>query len=309
MNLGKNKKWIFVIISIALVGLWAAKKFLQKNNSSQPTMEKQDGNSYWTCPMHPQIHLNHQGECPICHMKLIQVKSQETQTQESSRAEIQVSSEELNLIGVQRHQVERMDLSVAIPVSGRLLSAKTVAFQVYESDLRNIKPGLKFHGRSSLSEEGDIEGTITSVDSIVDPTSRTVRVVGTIQKSLGPLISETTFSGAIEINLKNRVSIPESAVLHTGKGDLVYIFTNGNKLSPKAVKLGLKAEGFYEILSGLEPGVLISSGPNFLIDSEAKIRGASQSAESRGQLAKPGCPTDQHWDTPMSMCMPGKENK
>ena len=45
----------------------------------------------------------------------------------------------------------------------------------------NILIGV-FRGESSLSPEIEIEGTISSVDSIVDPTSRTIRVVGRIQK-------------------------------------------------------------------------------------------------------------------------------
>jgi len=53
------------------------------------------------------------------------------------------------------------------------------------------------------------------------------------------------------------------------------VFIGQNKVSPKKVKLGIKAEGFYEVLEGLVAGDIISSGPNFLIDSEAKIRGTS----------------------------------
>jgi Cu(I)/Ag(I) efflux system membrane fusion protein len=165
-----------------------------------------------------------------------------------------------------------------------------------------MKPGLPFEGQTS---DGELKGTITSVDSIVDPTSRTVRVVGRIDKGPKTLVAETTFSGVVEIKLKDRVSIPESSVLHTGTGDLVYVFTNGSKLSARKIMLGSKSEGFFEVTSGLEPGEFISSGPNFLIDSEAKIRGTSDSTGATSK--KPSCPEGEHWDTPMAMCMPGKE--
>ena len=99
--------------------------------------------------------------------------------------------------------------------------------------------------------------------------------VGKVNKTADRLLSETSFSGYVEVDLKNRLAIPESAVLHTGRADLVYIFGAENTLTAKAVKLGIKTEGFYEVLSGINENDSISSGPNFLIDSEAKIRGAN----------------------------------
>lgn len=273
-----KKSWIALVVMVFLIGFWAAKKILDKGTSDVKSKSaKIDSISYWTCPMHPQIHMDHAGECPICHMKLVQVKAQEAQAVETSRSQVQASSDQLALIGIQKQEVERMDLNVSIPVSGRLISPSTVAFQVYESDLRLIKAGLPFTGQSSYSPEGQITGVITSVDSIVDPTSRTVRVVGQVKGS-SSLIAETTFSGAVVVKLKDRIGIPESSVLHTGTGDLVYVFGEGNRLTARTVKLGPKSEGFYEVVSGLNPGEFISSGPNFLIDSEAKIRGTSGQA-------------------------------
>ena len=302
--------WLFIIVVIAISGFWVAKNFFHRDpEKSKATFKEVKGATYWTCAMHPQIHLNHEGECPICHMKLIKVMAQETRISESARSDVQGSSNQFNLIGAQRTQVERMDLNVKIPMAGRFLSGSSVAFQVYESDLTLVRPGLSFNGHSSFSREGEIKGTIVFVDSIVDPTSRTVRVIGRINSGGRGLISETTFSGAIEVPLKNKVAIPESSVLHTGTGDLVYVFTEGNKLSAREVSLGQKTEGFFEVYSGLEPGEVISPGPNFLIDSEAKIRGTSESTSGSTKPKIPQCPSGQQWDTPMAMCMPGKAEK
>jgi hypothetical protein len=38
---------------------------------AEPTMPQ----SWWTCPMHPQVHMPQKGECPICGMNLIPLKS------------------------------------------------------------------------------------------------------------------------------------------------------------------------------------------------------------------------------------------
>lgn len=275
-----KQKWIFVITIIAVAGLWTAKKIHQKTDSSKMSITKLEGNPYWTCPMHPQIHLDHDGECPICHMKLVKIKepakTDATQNSEGDkRSNLNITENQLRLIGIQKAKVEKMTLTAKIPVSGRIISQTAVAFQVYENDLRYVHARLMFKGTSSISSEDEITGTITSIDSIVDPTSRTIRVIGNFDKAPKGLLSETSFSGAIQIELKDRLAIPESSVLHTGNGDLVYLFSESNKLTAKKVKLGIKTEGFYEVINGLNENDLISSGPNFLIDSEAKIRGAN----------------------------------
>lgn len=306
-----NKKWLVTLLALVVLGFLVSKTMFKKQGvkGKADVTHQDEGEVYWTCPMHPQIHSDHTGECPICHMKLVQVKAtNQTQDseQEESRTPIQATMAQLGLAGIQKAEVEKMTLKMKIPISGRFLSSSSVAFQIYESDLRYVKPGLSFKGASSFYPDVEVVGTISSVDSIVDPTSRTVRVVGVIKIGPRNTPSETGFRGDIEIELRDRVAIPESSVLHTGSGDLVYVFTKGNELAPRKVALGLKTEGFYDVLDGLNVGEIISSGPNFLIDSESKIRAISQDSNTSDKPSKPSCPKGQHWDIPMSMCMPGE---
>ncbi len=289
-----KQKWAVVISVLAIAGFWAAQKLIKNSTASDKmSATKAESSIYWTCPMHPQIHQDHEGDCPICHMQLVkrQTSKQEAKTGSikdsagGKRAAVDITAKQLELIGVQKTIVEKMTLTAKILVSGRILSSSVLAFQVYENDLRYIRAGLRFKGESTAHAEEVIAGIITSVDSIVDPSSRTVRVLGTItsgtsgSSSTKSRLAETSFSGEILIELKNRIFIPESSVLHTGHGDLIYIFSEENKLTAKKIKLGLKTEGFYEVLSGLTEGATISSGPNFLIDSAAKIRGASDAPQ------------------------------
>lgn len=282
-----NKKWVGIGVVAVLALAWVLKNYFNKAEvKSQSLITQKGGGSYWTCPMHPNIHMDKAGECPICHMKLVQVQAQEAQAaaraeKKTGRETVYATNSQVQLLGVQKHTVEQMDLKVLLPVSGRFISSSAVAFQVYESDLKTVKPGLTFRGESSFYPEEEIEGVISSVDTIVDPSSRTVRVTGSIRKGPRNLVSESSFRGEIEILLKNRIAVPESAVLHTGSADIVYLFSDDNRLTSKPVKLGAKTETFYEILKGLEGGEVISSGPNFLIDSEAKIRGTPEGSDDQ----------------------------
>jgi Cu(I)/Ag(I) efflux system membrane fusion protein len=307
----RKTKWIIILIVLIGAIFFISKNSHKLNDSGTPNgTEKPDENIYYTCPMHPQIHSEHPGECPICHMKLVQVKAQPKEgaakESEEKRSDVQATSLQLEAIGVQKAEVEKMTLIATLPVSGRIISSTSVAFQAYEQDVRYLRLGLNFKGTGSIYPEDEIRGVIASVDSIVDPSSRTVRVLGQIQERSRSLIPETSFRGEVEIKLPDRIAIPESSVLHTGQGDLVYVVDKNDKLSPRKIKVGLKTSSYYEVLAGLSVGETISSGPNFLIDSEAKIRGASASMAQESTSNLPSCPEDQYWDIPMSMCMPGK---
>src|SRR3989344_5596063 len=138
-----SKKWIAIIVAlVAVIGFWTIQKTFKKTDDKEKNqITKVEGKFYWTCPMHPQIHSEHPGECPICHMKLVKVEEQidTTKSQGDStekRSSVQATSSQLELIGIQKQEVEKMTLTAVIPVSGRLLSASSVAFQVYETDLR-----------------------------------------------------------------------------------------------------------------------------------------------------------------------------
>lgn len=262
--------------------LWIPKVYSQdkRADSKSPAIgsDHEDPEGYYTCSMHPQVHEHKPGKCPICGMPLIKVsgKKHEAKKEKAEEFEIFATNTQLNLAGIGKYTVTRKELTFAVPVSGRMLSSREVAFQVFESDLQLIKTGLEFSGSPSSSPEEEIKGQVRFIDSMVDPSSRTIRVVGTLSRAPKRFVLEGSFHGKIQAREKEQITAPEEAVLHTGKGNLVYVFTSENKLKPKSVTLGKKASSNeYQILSGLNEGDVISTGPNFLMDSEAKIRGVS----------------------------------
>jgi membrane fusion protein, copper/silver efflux system len=49
------------------------------------------------------------------------------------------------------------------------------------------------------------------------------------------------------------------------------------KLKPQEVKLGLRGEGAWEVLSGLEAGARVVTQGNFLLAAESRLRSAPDS--------------------------------
>lgn len=236
--------------------------------------QKKEETGYWTCTMHPQVHQSEPGKCPICGMPLVHVDKKdhvESQTEETSG--IEPTDTQLKNANISKYKVSKKDFLVTLSLSGRAISPREVSFQIYESDLGVVKPGIQISGYASTDPDTVMKGKISSVDTIVDPSSRTVRANAVLQSSVANFVAETSFYGQIQNKLKNQILIPEEAVLHAGKRDLVYLFTEDGKIQPQTVRLGLKSQGEYQVVAGLKEGDVISAGANFLIDSEAKIRG------------------------------------
>jgi multidrug efflux pump subunit AcrA (membrane-fusion protein) len=240
--------------------------------------EHEDPDGYYTCPMHPQVHEHKSGKCPICGMPLVKKFGNKQQANKPALThgnEIEVSQYQLSLVGIGKYTIARKDITFTVPVSGRMLSSKEIAFQVFESDLQLIKSGLEFSGSAASSPDEILTGKVRSVDNLIDPSSRTIRVTGVLNQSPQRSVIDGSFHGEIKTVERKQIVVPEEAVLHTGMESLVYVFTSNSKLKPVEVKLGKKNSREYQILTGLNEGDVISTGPNFLLDSESKIRGSS----------------------------------
>lgn len=273
-----RRKLLFAITSFSFVlvsGCTKPEPASPSQSTSSAGLDHEDPEGYWTCSMHPQVHQHEPGKCPICGMALIKTKGnqQKVQKQQEQATGIDTTNEQLKNSQIGKYIVERKNIEVMIPVSGRMISPREVAFQVYESEIALVKAGYEFVGSHAGAPGKEVRGRITRVDNFVDPSSRTIRVLGSLLGSSPSLATESGFYGEIKYTLENQIVIPEESVLQTGTKALVYVFDSDNKLSPREIQLGQKGSGRYQVLSGLKDGETISTGSNFLIDSEAKIRG------------------------------------
>jgi Cu(I)/Ag(I) efflux system membrane fusion protein len=82
--------------------------------------------------------------------------------------------------------------------------------------------------------------------------------------------------------------VPASAVLRTGKRDVVFVHHGEGRMELREVELGMKTDTLYEVLRGLQPGERIVTAANFLIDAESKVQGVQPVWE--GQTGKEAAP-------------------
>lgn len=98
--------------------------------------------SYYTCSMHPSVHSQGPGKCPICSMDLTPVTREEEQV-----GVIHIEENRRALLGIRTTKVVRAPIDLAITAKGRVAVDETRLHEVtlklggYISDLRVNAPG------------------------------------------------------------------------------------------------------------------------------------------------------------------------
>ncbi|RUM32594.1 MAG: efflux transporter periplasmic adaptor subunit [Aquifex sp.] len=126
---------------------------------------------------------------------------------------------------------------------------------------------------SEENPEKVVEAKVDYIFPEVDKFSKTVKVrlkVKNHELTWKPFsLTEVIF----EIPLGEVLAVPESAVIDTGKRTIVFVEMEKGMYMPVNVKLGRKAEGYYEVIHGLKEGDKVVVKGTFLLDAEAQIRG------------------------------------
>jgi Cu(I)/Ag(I) efflux system membrane fusion protein len=72
------------------------------------------------------------------------------------------------------------------------------------------------------------------------------------------------------------IVIPTEAVVRSGEREQVFVVREPGKFEPRDVKLGVSSQGMVQVLEGLSGGETVVTSSQFLIDSESKLREATQ---------------------------------
>lgn len=135
------------------------------------------------------------------------------------------------------------------------LSTLRVAFAAPEHLLGELRPGREVRVRTPAWPDREFTGTLTVVDPIVDPATRTVHLLAEIPNPAGVLKPGLSADVTVTIaERKSALTIPDEAVFAEGNGSFVYVVQPDTTVMRVAVQLGTRDSSRVEILSGLAAG-------------------------------------------------------
>ena len=159
------------------------------------------------------------------------------------------------------------------------LSNVWVLFDAYESDLPFLKVGNTISFSLQALPGTKFSANIQFIDPVIDPVNRVAKVRVEVSNAGGKLKPEMFATGIVKANLnefKDRLVIPRSAVLWTGKRSIVYVKQadgEGFSFKMREIELGPTLGNSYVVESGLKTGEEIVTDGTFSVDAAAQLAG------------------------------------
>ena len=169
------------------------------------------------------------------------------------------------------------------------LSNVWAMFDAFEVDLPFLNRGDQVHFTLQALPGKTYTGRIAFIDPIINPSTRTARVrveVANSQMELKPEMYATAEVNAPLQGYKDRIVVPQTAVLWTGKRSIVYV-RQPDASTPtflmREVELGPSLGNAYVILKGLSEGEEVVTNGVFSIDASAQLEGKQSMMNNAGE--------------------------
>lgn len=149
------------------------------------------------------------------------------------------------------------------------ISRVWVIAEVPQEYARSVKRGMSVMINPIGGES--LFGKVAYIFPEVDKETRTIKV--RIDLPRKDLKINQLVEVYFERPLGEVLAVPESALVDTGKRQVVFVEKEQGLYEPRFVKVGRKAESYYEVLEGLKEGERVVVRGTFLLDSEAQLKG------------------------------------
>jgi membrane fusion protein (multidrug efflux system) len=141
-------------------------------------------------------------------------------------------------------------------------------FAVPENVVTSLRAGLNVKARSTAYPEREFAGTVTSVDSRVDPTTRSVTVRALVPNKDGALRPGMFLTVDLQSEQRSALVIPEEALVP--EQDQQYVFVvKGANVERRVVRIGARSPGTVEVLAGL------AAAERVVVEGTIRIRDGS----------------------------------
>jgi Cu(I)/Ag(I) efflux system membrane fusion protein len=147
--------------------------------------------------------------------------------------------------------------------------------ELRESEAGAVRVGNLVEARTAALPGRVFKGRVSAILPEVNPATRTLKARVELANSdaeLKPgMFATVNFTPAARSEV---LLLPSEAVIQTGKRAVVIVAQGDGKFAPAEVETGIEADGKTEIRKGLKVGQKVVVSGQFLIDSEASLRGA-----------------------------------
>lgn len=153
------------------------------------------------------------------------------------------------------------------------LSQIKVDFDVPAVFLTSLKPGMSITGLVQAFGDRTFTGEVRTINTQVDPVTRTVTVRAVVSNADGALRPGLLMSVILKKNSRQALVIPEEALIKRGAGNFVYVVTQEqDKVIARQtqIEIGGRMPGFLEVLSGLKADEMI------VVDGVVKINDGAE---------------------------------
>ncbi len=147
--------------------------------------------------------------------------------------------------------------------------------ELYENELPLVKQGQEARITLAYVPDRKFKGKVTFVYPYLDNGTRTGRVRIEMPNRDVELKPDMYANVSIDIDLGEKLVIPDSAVIYAGPRRIVFVDLGGGKLKPQEIKVGVHSDDMYEVLGGLHAGQRVVTSGNFLIGAESRLKSAT----------------------------------
>lgn len=135
-------------------------------------------------------------------------------------------------------------------------SVMKLEFPVPSTYLQTLRPGLEIEATAQAYDDNKIEGEVKSIDSRIDPATRSVRVRAMLPNPDRHLKPGMLMRIELFTNPRESLAIPEEALVPLGASQFVLVVNeqDDNKVLRRDVRIGARRPGVVEVLEGLDAG-------------------------------------------------------
>jgi len=146
--------------------------------------------------------------------------------------------------------------------------------EVPESQSALLRPGAKVQARSPAAPGATFDGKVQAILPDVNQTTRTLKARVELANANGTLVPGM-FVQMQFMDMRNEKSllVPTEAIIQTGKRTVAMLAEENGRFRPLDVEIGIESGGQTEIKRGLQLGQRVVVSSQFLIDSEASLKG------------------------------------